>query len=163
MCRLERSINSKQQSKSISGSAVYQQRGITVHQQQSKTQVKALLDDTVVSNGAVYQPRSCISTALETGAKALLMDTAVSTWAVYQPRSAQLNHHWRSCISPARYTNRDQQSGMICQPNINSNQKLCRKHFLTIQSRRPVRYIKPNQRRKSTSSAAEYHQRGKAV
>ena len=35
--------------------------------------------------------------------EALLDDTAVSTGAVYQPQSAKPNHLRRSCISPARY------------------------------------------------------------
>ena len=56
-CRPGRCINREQQSESISGAAVYHQRGIAVYQQQSKTKAKALLDDTAVSTRAVYQPR----------------------------------------------------------------------------------------------------------
>ena len=90
--RSGRSINSEPQGREISGAAVYYQRGIAVYPQQKKTQAKAPIDDTVGSTGVVYQPRSWISTALETKANALLVDTALSTKPVYQPRSAKHKH-----------------------------------------------------------------------
>ena len=56
-CPPGRCLNREQQCESISGASVYHQRGIAVYQQQSKTQAKALLDDTAGSTRAVYQPR----------------------------------------------------------------------------------------------------------
>ena len=56
-CRPGRCLNRKLQNKSISGAAVYHQRGIAVYQQQSKFQANALRDGTVMSTGAVHQPR----------------------------------------------------------------------------------------------------------
>ena len=80
-CRAQRYTNRDQQKKNISGADICHQRGVAVYQQQSKPQANALLEN-----------------------------AAVSTRAVYQPISAKHKHVWRSCISPARYINRDQQS-----------------------------------------------------
>ena len=56
-CRRVRYINRNQQSKSISGAAVYHQRGIAVYQQQSKTKAKTRLDDTAVNQGGILPAR----------------------------------------------------------------------------------------------------------
>ena len=92
-CRPVRYIDRYQQSKSISGAAVYHQRGIAVYQQQSKTEAKARLDDTAVSTRAVYQPRE------------LFIDSN---------RKRKRNHF---CLTqpyrPGRCINREQQSKSI--------------------------------------------------
>ena len=108
-CRPGRCINRDQQSKDISDAAVYRQRSVAVYHQPSKSQAKALLDDTVMSTRVVSTAiskakhiwRSCISTTISK-AKAYLscISTAfehygestsrrhsVSTSAVYQPLS----------------------------------------------------------------------------
>ena len=66
-----RYINRYQQSKSISGAAVYHERGIAVYQQPSKPKEESRLDDTVASTRV---RESCKSTASKTKAKALLVD-----------------------------------------------------------------------------------------
>ena len=53
-----RRINPDQRHKCICGTPVYYHRGIAVRQQQKKTKLNALLDDTDVSTRAAYQPRS---------------------------------------------------------------------------------------------------------
>ena len=119
--RAEQYTNRDQQSRNIYGTNVCHQRGVTVHQQQSKPKTKTLLDDVAVSTSAVYHPRSaeprhiwcrcmsparysCISTTSKSKAKALLDDMAMSTRAV------------STAISKAKtylaqvYINHDQQS-----------------------------------------------------
>ena len=95
-----RYINCDQRSeayRALSGTVVYhQQRGIAVHQQQSKLYAKALLGD-AADEGST-------STAISK-AKAY-MEQLYITSVVYQPHSVEQKHVWRSCISPARYINR---------------------------------------------------------
>ena len=125
-----RYINRYQQSKSMTGAAVYHERGIAVHQQPSRTKANARLDDTVVS-----------------------------TWAVYQPRELYINsnqkrkrkHFWSTQpCRPGPCINRDQQSKSISGAALYHQRgvavyqqpsKLKRKHFWTTQPCRPGRYI----------------------
>ena len=88
--------------------------------------------------------------------------TVYITSTVYQPRLAKQKHIWRSCISTARYINRDQQSKSIsgAAVYINSNHKTKRKHRWTTRPCRPVRYINLNQQSKSIPGADVYQQHG---
>ena len=86
-CRPGRCINYNRQSKSISGAAVH---------------------ITSVGTPAWYSCTSTAVYKTKAKAKTHPDDTAVSIGAVYQPRSAKQKHLWRSCISPAHSFNRDQ-------------------------------------------------------
>ena len=91
-CRPGRCVNRDEQSQNISGSAVYHQRCVAVYQLPSKSEAKALLDDTPMSNRAA-------STAISK-AKAYLPQVYM-TKVVYQTRLAKNKHIWRRCMSPA--------------------------------------------------------------
>ena len=172
-CRPGRCLNREQQSKNISGPAVYHQRGIAVYHQQSKTQAKALLDDTAVSTRAMYQPRSakqkhlwrscispawysCISTAIKIESESTSgRHSHVDQGGINRDQQSK-NISGAKCVSPAWNINRDQQSESISELSINSHKNLWRKHFWTTQPCRPVRCINRNQQSKSISGEARY-------
>ena len=90
-CRPERCINRDKQNKSVSGAAIYRQRGVAGYQQPFKHKAKALVDDTAMST-------TTVSTTISK-AKTYLAQVYIAS-AVYQPRSDTQDGHV-SCISSA--------------------------------------------------------------
>ena len=115
-CRPQQYINGDQQIKSISGAAVYYQRGIST----AISRAKAYLVQMHVTSAVELH-----TTASKWKAKALLDDTVMSTRAVSTAISKEKTY------LAQLYINRDQQSESISELYINSNRNLKRKHFWT--------------------------------